>query len=79
MPAANTVNVEVSSYTTGGQFESKSFRTLGDLLRDYSVEMSDAVVEVTGEDGIERVVTAAGLLQEGDTIVIMKAKNKSGI
>tara|TARA_R100000278_G_C5466440_1_gene162839 strand:+ start:454 stop:693 length:240 start_codon:yes stop_codon:yes gene_type:complete len=78
MPANNTVNVEVSSYTRGGTFESGSFSTLGDLLREYNVEMSDAVVEVTGEDGEERRVTAAGRLQEGDTIVIMKAKNKSG-
>jgi hypothetical protein len=78
MPANTGVNVEVSSYTRGGTFESGTFNTLGDLLRDYNVEMSDAVVEVTGEDGEERRVTAAGRLQEGDTIVIMKAKNKSG-
>ena len=78
MPANNTVNVEVSSYTRGGTFESGSFSTLGDLLREYNVEMGEAIVEVTGEDGEERRVTAAGRLQEGDTIVIMKAKNKSG-
>ena len=78
MPANNGVSVEVSSYTRGGTFESGTFRTLGDLLRDYNVEMGEAIVEVTGEDGEERRCTAAGRLQEGDTIVIMKAKNKSG-
>tara|TARA_Y100001938_G_scaffold55226_1_gene77034 strand:+ start:787 stop:1026 length:240 start_codon:yes stop_codon:yes gene_type:complete len=79
MPANNNVSVEVSSYTRGGTFESGSFRTLGDVLREYGVDMTEAVVEVTSDDGEERKVTAAGLLQEGDTIVIMKSKNKSGI
>tara|TARA_R100000664_G_C2722157_1_gene115282 strand:- start:182 stop:424 length:243 start_codon:yes stop_codon:yes gene_type:complete len=74
----STVNVEISSYTRGGQFESGSFRTLGDVLREYSVDQGEAIIEVTGDDGEERKVTAAGLLQEGDTIVIMKSKNKSG-
>lgn len=78
MPTNTGVNVEVSSYTRGGTFESGTFNTLADLLREYNVEMSDAVVEVSGEDGEERRVTAAGRLQEGDTVVIMKAKNKSG-
>ena len=78
MPASQTVNVEISSYTRGGTFESGSFRTLGDVLREYAVDQGEAVIEVTGDDGEERRVTAAGLLQEGDTIVIMKSKNKSG-
>jgi len=78
MPNQETVNVEVSSYTKGGTFESGSFRTLGDLLRDYQVSTEDSIIEVTGANGEERKVTAAGLLQEGDTVIIMKAKNKSG-
>ena len=80
MPANNTgVNVEVSSYTRGGTFESGSFAQLADVLREYQVDQGEAIVEVTGDDGEERRVTAAMNLQEGDTIVIMKAKNKSGI
>lgn len=78
MPANNTVNVEVSSYTNNGIFESKQFEKMGDLLREYGIDFSEAVIEVTGEDGEDRRVTAAMNLQEGDTIVIMKAKNKSG-
>ena len=78
MPNQETVNVEVSSYTKGGTFESGSFRTLGDLLRSYQVSTEDSIIEVTGANGEERKVTAAGLLQEGDTVIIMKAKNKSG-
>ena len=79
MPAnTNAVNVEVSSYTRGGTFEAGSYEKLADVLREYSVDQGEAIVEVTGEDGEERKVTAAMRLQEGDTIVIMKAKNKSG-
>tara|TARA_Y100000766_G_C18748592_1_gene527274 strand:+ start:585 stop:824 length:240 start_codon:yes stop_codon:yes gene_type:complete len=78
MPTAQGVNVEVSSYTRGGTFESGSFVKLADVLREYAVDQGEAIIEVTGEDGEERKVTAAMNLQEGDTIVIMKAKNKSG-
>ena len=52
---------------------------LADVLREYQVDQGEAIVEVTGDDGEERRVTAAMNLQEGDTIVIMKTKNKSGI
>ena len=78
MPTAQGVNVEVSSYTRGGTFESGSFVKLADVLREYAVDQGEAIIEVTGEDGEEKKVTAAMNLQEGDTIVIMKAKNKSG-
>ena len=40
--------------------------------------MADSVVQVIGEDGDERTVPPAGKLVENDTILIMKAKNKSG-
>lgn len=78
MPANNNVNVEVSSYTNNGIFEPKSFEKMGDLLREYGIDFSEAIIEVTGQDGDDRRVTAAMNLQEGDTVVIMKAKNKSG-
>lgn len=78
MPANNGVNVEVSSYTQGGTFQSGTFAKLADVLRHYNVDQGEAIVEVTGDDGEERRVTAAMNLIEGDTIVIMKAKNKSG-
>lgn len=77
MPNQN-VNVEVASYTQGGQFQPGAFRTLGDVLREYNVDMSEAVVDITDSEGNEKNVTAAGLLAEGDTIIIMKSKNKSG-
>ena len=44
MPNQETVNVEVSSYTKGGTFESGSFRTLGDLLREYQVSTEDSII-----------------------------------
>ena len=79
MPATVTgVNVEVSSHNKNNVFEEGVFAKLADVLRHYNVDMSESVVEVTGEDGVDRKVTAAMNLIEGDTIVIMKAKNKSG-
>lgn len=78
MPTNNNVNIEVASYTNNGIFEKKQFETMGDLLRDYGIDFSEAVIDVTGQDGEDRRVTAAMNLQEGDTVVIMKAKNKSG-
>ena len=78
MPASNGVTVEVSSYTNGGTFEQGSFAKLGDVLRHYGVNQGEAITEVTDSEGTERRCTAAMNLQEGDTIVIMKAKNKSG-
>ena len=72
------VSVEVSSYTRGGTFETGTFIKLADVLREYGVDQGEAIIEVTGDDGEERKVTAAMNLLEGDTIVIMKAKNKSG-
>ena len=73
------VEVHISSYTRGGTFETGTFHKLGDLLAAYDVNSGEAVVEVTDEEGEERKVTAAGVLKEGDTVIIMKAKNKSGI
>ena len=80
MPAnTNAVNVEVSSYTRGGTFESGTFHKLADVYREYNVDQGEAITEVTGDDGEERRAVASMVLQEGDTVVIMKAKNKSGI
>ena len=75
--ANNGVNVEVSSYTQGGTFQSGTFAKLADVLRHYNVDQGKANENI-GDDGEERRVTAAMNLIEGDTIVIMKAKNKSG-
>tara|TARA_B100001094_G_scaffold296961_1_gene319589 strand:+ start:5218 stop:5451 length:234 start_codon:yes stop_codon:yes gene_type:complete len=75
---ANTVKVEVSSHTNNGVFEEMEFAKLADVLRHYNIDQGEAVTEVTGADGEERRATAAMNLIEGDTIIIMKAKNKSG-
>ena len=75
---ANTVKVEVSSHTNNGVFEEMEFAKLADVLRHYNIDQGEAVTEVTGADGEERRATAAMNLIEGDIIIIMKAKNKSG-
>ena len=76
-PAA-VPTVHISSYTKGGRMQSEKFAKVSDLLEEYQVDMTSAVIEVTSEDGEERRVTAASKLQEGDTVIIMKSKNKSG-
>lgn len=78
MPANNTVKIEVSSYTNNGVFEDMEFAKLADVLRHYNIDQGEAITEVSGADGEERRVTAAMNLMEGDTVIIMKAKNKSG-
>ena len=72
--------VHFSSYTNGGVFEqTTSHRTLGDMLSALSINAGEATIEVTGEDGEERNMTAAGVFREGDTVMIMKRKNRSGV
>ena len=79
MPATtNTVTVMVSSYTKGGIFEEGEFRTMADVLSAYSIDVADANIMVTSQEGEERTVSPTGLLRENDSIVIMKSKNKSG-
>ena len=70
--------VHVASYTKGGRFETKNFAKMSEVLETYGVNAGDAVIEVTDKDGEERRVTAASPLNEGDTIIILKSKNKSG-
>lgn len=76
--ANNGVNVEVSSWNKNNKLEAGKYEKLSDVLRAYDVDMADSVVQVIGEDGDERTVPPAGKLVENDTILIMKAKNKSG-
>ena len=76
--STTTVKVMVASYTKGGVFEEGEFRTMADVLSEYSIDVSDATIEVTSQDGEERAVAPTGLLREGDSVIIMKSKNKSG-
>ena len=73
------VEVHVSSYTKGGQFETKRAEKLSEIYEEYNVDASEAIVELTGEDGEERRALPSAKLEAGDTIIIMKSKNKSGI
>ena len=75
---SNEVEVHVSSYTRGGTFETVKAEKLSEIYDEYSIDASEAVVELTGEDGEERWALPSARLVEGDTIIIMKSKNKSG-
>ena len=76
--STTTVKVMVASYTKGGVFEEGEFRTMADVLSEYAIDVADATIEVTSQEGEERTVAPTGLLREGDSIIIMKSKNKSG-
>jgi len=75
---SNVPTVHISSYTKGGRVKTEKFAKVSALLEEYQIDMTTAVIEVTGVDGEERKVTAASKLLQGDTIMIMKSKNKSG-
>jgi len=70
--------VHIASYTKGGRFETKNFAKMSEVLETYGVNAGDAVIEVTNAEGEERRVTAASKLEAGDTVIILKSKNKSG-
>ena len=80
MPRTTTgVTVHISSYTRGGTYEEGTFHKLSDVFQAYDVNAGEAITEVTDVEGEERSAIASMVLKEGDTIIIMKAKNKSGI
>ena len=70
--------VHVASYTRGGRFETGNYAKMSEVLTEYCVNAGESVIEVTSADGEERRVTAASALNAGDTVIIMKSKNKSG-
>ena len=74
----NKPEVHIASYTKGGRFETKNYGKMAEVLKDYSVNAQEAVIEVTDKEGEERRITAASKLNAGDTVIIMKSKNKSG-
>ena len=76
--ATTTPKINISSYMRGNVFETGEFATLGDLLQDHGINMTEAVIEITDAEGNEKRALAATKMNEGDTVLIMKAKNKSG-
>jgi hypothetical protein len=84
--ANSNETIEVSSYTNGGLSEVLTLGTgegevknLGDVYRKYNISSQDVVTEVTDSEGVDRRVAVTGRLRDGDAVIIMKAKNKSGI
>ena len=54
MPASQTtVKIMVASYTKGGVFEEGEFRTMADVLSEYAIDVADATIEVTSQEGVE--------------------------
>ena len=76
---ANTQpTVFVSSYSKGGIMESMQADKVAEVLAELHVDVTEAELDLTDVDGNERKATAASNLREGDTLVIMRKKNKSG-
>ena len=72
------VNVFISSFMKGGILQECQFATVGDVLTDHKIDVTQAVLDLEDESGESRRATPATKFREGDTLTIMKAKNKSG-
>ena len=70
--------INISSYMRGNVFEQGEFATLADLLENHGINMVESVIEITDAEGNEKRALAATKFNDGDTCIIMKAKNKSG-
>ena len=76
--ANNNPLINISSFMRGGMMESGNFATVADVLKDHNVDYTQAVLDLEDESGESRQCRPATKLREGDTLTIMKAKNKSG-
>ena len=71
--------VNVSAWNqNNGILAEKEAETPGELLTEFSLNPTEVAVEVTDAQGEERKYTAGLSLNAGDTVIIMKSKNKSG-
>jgi len=70
--------VYVSSYSKGGIMESMQAGKIAEVLAELHVDVTEAELDLTDVEGNERKATPASVLRDGDTLVIMRKKNKSG-
>lgn len=76
--ADNAPNIYVSSYTTGGVMTTMVANKVADILEQLNVALPDAEMELEDAQGNEKSASPSTQLHEGDTLLIMKKKNKSG-
>ena len=76
--ADNNPTVYVSSYTTGGVMTQMQASKVAEILEALHVAITDAEIELEDAKGNEKSSSPITQLHEGDTLLIMKKKNKSG-
>jgi hypothetical protein len=76
--ANNSPSIYVSSYTNGGIMKTMNANKVADILTELNVPISDAEFELEDAQGNEKVPSPSTTLNEGDVLLIMKKKNKSG-
>jgi len=74
----NIPTINISSYMRGGLMETGKFATVAEVLTAHNIDYTQAVLDLEDESGESRQCRPATKLREGDTLTIMKAKNKSG-
>jgi glycerol dehydrogenase-like iron-containing ADH family enzyme len=76
--ASNAPTLYVSSYTSGGVMKTMKANKVAEILEELHVALTDAEIELEDAQGNEKSASPSTVLHEGDTLLIMKKKNKSG-
>ena len=77
---ASDAKFYLDSYTRGRvtQLDVSEFDTLGALLEAENISMANAVIMFKDKNGNAKDVAASTAIEEGDSIDIQNASNKSG-
>ena len=77
---ASDAKFYLDSYTRGRvtQLNVSEFDTLGALLEAENISMANAVIMFKDKNGNAKDVAASTAIEEGDSIDIQNASNKSG-
>lgn len=77
---ASDAKFYLDSYTRGRvtQLDVSEFDTLGALLEAENISMANAVIMFKDKNGNPKAVEANSSIEDGDTIDIQNASNKSG-
>ena len=75
---ADAPSIYVSSYTTGGVMKTMNANKVAEVLEELHVAITDAEIELEDAQVNEKSASPSTQLHDGDTLLIMKKKNKSG-
>ena len=74
----NAPTIYVSSYTSGGVMKTMQANKVAEVLEELHISLTDATIELEDAQGNEKSAAPSTALHEGDSLLIMKSKNKSG-